>query len=721
MDSDPAEATELHQDVDRDVVQAWLDALSTGACDEDGFLRAVQKLTRRSPDAGWDSLSLVDQYYRRGKIPTEVFNSLKSRLANQLVGPGMEGEVSSPRATRAPVSPEASTTPQKRPSPSTETRPIQVAATPPILPILPDMPVTQPSASARTADTTRRAVGREIVVGEVLRGRYVIKSVLGRGGSGVVFEAADLYRLDLPDAGQRVALKVLYTQVSGQSGLLTELQREFQLLQSLSHPNIVRVHDYDRDGDLAFFTMEYLRGLSLAGILSARNQTPLDRAHALAIIRDVGAALVHAHSRAVVHGDLNPGNIFITADGEVRVLDFGGADQAPSPGPTVSNSQSEQAPIATPRYASYQVLEGQRPDSRDDLYAFACIAYELLAGKHPFGEKTALEARGQRLKPSRPPGLTGKEWQALRLGLAFDREQRPSDVAKWLLAFDWRKAVARLPVLLALVRVSARPPSRLTLPLLGAAVMLLAVGLWAVSLNIDTVKHTISQLGTDVEQAVSTWSSPQPPAPADQSAPAAAASSAPPASHAAAPATSVQPSRSAQAPASSASIPRAHVETSRSAAAADASPPGAAPATSIPPTPATPAPAAHAPAAAPPTPEASSRARSRIEMASDTVEVPLTDPAARVVVHRKGSLRGEVTFSWWTESGTAKPGVDFMAVASHEESIADGKNAVSLFIPVVADSTRRQPKSFYVVINDPSVGTSLGARNLTMVTIPPSE
>src|SRR5580658_7422869 len=135
MDSDPAEATELHQDVDRDVVQAWLDALSTGACDEDGFLRAVQKLTRRSPDAGWDSLSLVDQYYRRGKIPTEVFNSLKSRLANQLVGPGMEGELSSPRATRAPVSPEASTTPQKRPSPSTDSRPIQVAATPPILPI----------------------------------------------------------------------------------------------------------------------------------------------------------------------------------------------------------------------------------------------------------------------------------------------------------------------------------------------------------------------------------------------------------------------------------------------------------------------------------------------------------------------------------------------------------------------------------------------------------
>jgi hypothetical protein len=80
-----------------------------------------------------------------------------------------------------------------------------------------------------------------------------------------------------------------------------------------------------------------------------------------------------------------------------------------------------------------------------------------------------------------------------------------------------------------------------------------------------------------------------------------------------------------------------------------------------------------------------------------------------------------VTFTWWTESGTAKPGQDFMAVAPHPEIIEDGKNAVSLFIPVVGDSTRRQPKSFYVVINDPSPGVALGARTLTMVTIPPSD
>ena len=113
--------------------------------------------------------------------------------------------------------------------------------------------------------------------------------------------------------------------------------------------------------------------------------------------------------------------------------------------------------------------------------------------------------------------------------------------------------------------------------------------------------------------------------------------------------------------------------------------------------------------------------RSRIELAADTIEVPLTDPAARIIVRRQGSLHGNATFTWWTESGTAKPGQDFMAVSPHQEVIEDGKNSVSLFIPVVGDATRRQPKSFYVVINDPGPGVTLGARTLTMVTIPPSQ
>ena len=99
----------------------------------------------------------------------------------------------------------------------------------------------------------------------------------------------------------------------------------------------------------------------------------------------------------------------------------------------------------------------------------------------------------------------------------------------------------------------------------------------------------------------------------------------------------------------------------------------------------------------------------------------LCEMVSPIIVRRRGSLQGDATFTWWTESGTAKPGQDFMAVSPHQEVIEDGKNSVSLFIPVVGDATRQQPKSFYVVINDPGPGVTLGARTLTMVTIPPSQ
>jgi hypothetical protein len=87
MAIDPANpaAKPPRRDVNREVVQAWLDALSTAACDEKEFLGAVEKLSQRSPEAGWDALALLDQYYRLGKIPSEVFSRLKSSLSSQLI------------------------------------------------------------------------------------------------------------------------------------------------------------------------------------------------------------------------------------------------------------------------------------------------------------------------------------------------------------------------------------------------------------------------------------------------------------------------------------------------------------------------------------------------------------------------------------------------------------------------------------------------------------
>jgi hypothetical protein len=109
-------------------------------------------------------------------------------------------------------------------------------------------------------------------------------------------------------------------------------------------------------------------------------------------------------------------------------------------------------------------------------------------------------------------------------------------------------------------------------------------------------------------------------------------------------------------------------------------------------------------------------------MAADTVDVEPSEPAARVTVRRRGNLRGDASFVWWTESGTAKPGRDFTPVVPSVEHIADGRDRITLNIPVLS-TPHGKPKSFFVVIdrNDSGGGAALGERNLTLVTIQPSD
>jgi hypothetical protein len=110
-----------------------------------------------------------------------------------------------------------------------------------------------------------------------------------------------------------------------------------------------------------------------------------------------------------------------------------------------------------------------------------------------------------------------------------------------------------------------------------------------------------------------------------------------------------------------------------------------------------------------------------IEMAADAVDVPSGEATAHVSVRRRGNIHGEASFKWWTESGTAKPGVDFEPVMPRVGSIENGRGSVSLDIPV-STSPRTKSKSFYVVIDQSeSGGATLGSRNLTMVTLPPPD
>lgn len=250
-----------------------------------------------------------------------------------------------------------------------------------------------------------------ISIGRILRDRYVIQERLG--GRGTVFKALDLYRSSLPDAQQYVALKVLHSGRDCSAETIKELQRELHGVQLVSHRNIVNVFELDRDVDVVFFTMEFLDGELLSDLLERLRPAAMQRLQAWQIIRQLGAGLEHAHDRGIVHGDLNPRNILVTRDGELRILGFGAAQ-------------------TTPAYASCELLEGSRaPDPRNDLYALACTCYELLGGARPFAGRPATLARDFGVKATRPAGLTGRQWGTLQAGLSWHRAGRSMSVHTW--------------------------------------------------------------------------------------------------------------------------------------------------------------------------------------------------------------------------------------------------------------------------------------------------
>src|SRR5690606_24476346 len=162
-------------------------------------------------------------------------------------------------------------------------------------------------------DMLRPAAGRPLPdIGDVLRGRYELLAVLGRSGDGIVYQAVDRHRAHLASEARQVAIKVLAGNYARAPESLARLEREFHQAQSLSHPNVVRIFDLDRDGDTYFIVMELLQGELLSELKTRLRGQPMQQQHALAIISAVGAALAHAHRRGIVHGDLRPDNIMLT-------------------------------------------------------------------------------------------------------------------------------------------------------------------------------------------------------------------------------------------------------------------------------------------------------------------------------------------------------------------------------------------------------------------------
>ena len=433
---------------------------------EVGFDELLAGIDRLLVDGGADPGSLLEVLARDNSsspLPPEIHAVLRQRI-EQAAAPSAR-----PLGTTAPPDDAtvASLPGQAGPRARTEIVPPgePAAAAAPIEPPEPPPPVAEPVAEPDAPPASPEAAGagnadpadteaeqhRVVGVGDTIKGRFRLEELLGSGGMGTVFRAVDERKLEAQDRNPYVAVKVLNEDFRTHPESLITLQREAKKAQSLAHPNIVTVYDFDRDGSTIYMTMEYLAGEPLDKTIKSPSFKGMPFDKAFRIVSDIGKALAFAHDSGIVHSDFKPGNVFLTDSGQVKVIDFGIARAHKRPGdPEADVTRFDPGSLGalTPAYASPEMLEEMDPDPRDDIYALACVTYELLTGRHPFGRMQATEARASGIEPTKPRELSRKQWNGILHGLAFERAKRTPSVQRFVEELAPAGTTAgRLPVL----------------------------------------------------------------------------------------------------------------------------------------------------------------------------------------------------------------------------------------------------------------------------------
>jgi serine/threonine protein kinase len=277
---------------------------------------------------------------------------------------------------------------------------------------------------------------------KVLKQRFVLEDKLGSGGMGTVFRAKDLRKVEARDKQPHVAIKVLNNNFRRHPEAFIALEREASKSQTLRHSNIVSIFDFDKDGNVPFITMELLEGRELGELLKAYPNGLPDET-AWSVVRGIVAGLAHAHDEHVVHADFKPGNVFVTHNDLAKILDFGIAramrvNQTDSGKPATGKDTEfdpKQLAALTPAYASREMLNGDNPEPRDDLYSLGVVIYMVFSGHHPYGRLNANDAASEKLKPERIKRLSRRQWKVLERCLEFNRQDRPDSAEDVFEAF----------------------------------------------------------------------------------------------------------------------------------------------------------------------------------------------------------------------------------------------------------------------------------------------
>ncbi|HUO83162.1 MAG TPA: protein kinase [Gammaproteobacteria bacterium] len=674
------------------------------------------------------TLELLASLYAKGTLAPQPYTALKDDVEKTLAEEGGRTEVLSNGAAdmTAPVSLPAADFAPPRPGPAMDrTLPIRRVA-PGAAPPRAAAKRERPAAGEAAPRGNPAPVAEPFEPGHVLRNRFVLQSRIGQGGMGIVYRALDRRKQEAHDGNPYVALKILRHEFRQRPDSLSSLQQEALKAQRLSHPNIVNVFDFDRDGDAVFMTMELLEGESLARLLNRMHPRRLPREQAMAIIAGMARGLAYAHEHGIIHYDFKPGNVVLTHDGKIKLLDFGIARAAPED--TLYTFGAGPQNAMTPAYASCEMLQDGEPDPRDDIYGLACVSYELLAGRHPFNRQSAVRARQQNLKPPRLKGLKRTQWKALERGLRFARNERTPSAGQFLLDIQGGAAVTPETEVAytGLVKrpVPAPRRGRRTFGVLALGIVVAALVYFSEA-ALDW--FDAGRDGAPGELAPSREAATGPPSAGDETqletiapvpdptiatADVAEPDAAAPADTPAEPVTSDSEGEATEPAAGAVPVDGVPVETSPAALPAEPEP--AAAEQPADPTAAESAPAADAAATTEPAPVAAPG-----RLGFERRDYRIRESASVVVldVVRQGGTSGEVAVAFATEDGTASADRDYGRFELSIITFAEGEDRRQLFIPIVSDTLVEEDETFYVVLSNPSGGAQLGEFTTATVTI----
>ena len=220
-------------------------------------------------------------------------------------------------------------------------------------------------------------------IGQIFDGRYRIERVVGLGGMAVVFMATDL------SYGRKVAVKMLREDMAEDPTNVKRFENESKAVVLLEHDNIVKIYDVNVDGELKYFVMEYLEGITLKEYIKQKGK--LDSDEAISCAEQILKALQHAHSKGVIHRDIKPQNIMLLKHGQITVPDFGIAKL-----PSAETVTMEDKAIGTVYYISPEQASGKKVDSRTDIYSLGALLYEMVTGVVPFDGENSVSPSSRR-------------------------------------------------------------------------------------------------------------------------------------------------------------------------------------------------------------------------------------------------------------------------------------------------------------------------------------